>query len=41
MQGLSLNPRLPRHPSEVAFQKFCSNKLHGNLVKNKLSIMEK
>ena len=33
--------RLPHHPSEVAFQKFHSNKLHDNLVKNKLPIMKK
>ena len=33
--------RLPYHPSEVAFQKFHSNKLHYNLSKNKLTISKK
>lgn len=33
--------RLPHYPSEVAFQKFHSNKLRDNLSKNKLPISEK
>lgn len=33
--------RLPHYPSEVAFQKFHSNKLHDNLSNNKFLISEK